>query len=151
MSPRCGWIPTILSYTSMNLLEWFFPFGRETSEEGRFTNLRAEAILKTIQRLEQRIGERFPESGLYGVCKEFSQLSIKSEVLARRLQAPIWPVRVAAMAVSILLLGVVIWAMAQLVHHFKFDAGGAFDLLQTTESAINELIFLGLAIFSWSI
>ncbi len=131
----------------MNLFEWFFPFGRETSEEGRFTNLRAEAILKTIQRLEQRIGERFPESGLYGVCKEFSQLSIKSEVLARRLQAPIWPVRVAAVAVSVLLLGVVVWAMAQLVHHFKFDAGGAFDLLQTTESAINELIFLGLAIF----
>ncbi len=131
----------------MNLLHWLFPFGRDYVEEGRFTNLRADAILKTLDRLEHRISERFPESGLLGVCKEFNQLSIKSEELARRLQPPIWPVRLVAMAAAALLVGLVAWALGQLVRHFQFDASGVFHLLQTTESAINELIFLGLAIF----
>ncbi len=132
----------------MNLFQWIFPFGRETADEGRFTSLRAEAILKTTGKLEQRIAERFPESGLFGVCREFHQLAIRSEDLAQRLQRPIWPVRLAAMAAATLLVGIVIWAFSQLVQHFKFDANGAFSLLQTTESAINELIFLGLALFS---
>ncbi len=131
----------------MNLLEWFFPFGRENAVEGRFTSLRAEAILKTTDKLEQRILERFPESGLLGVCQEFKQLAIRSEHLASRLQGPIWAVRVMAIATSILLLGLVVWALSQLLQHFKFDASGIFSLLQSTESAINELIFLGLAIF----
>jgi len=131
----------------MNLLNWLFPFGRDNAEEGRFTNLRAEAILKTLNRLEQRIAERFPESGLLGVCKEFTQLSVRSEELARRLQAPLWPVRLVAIVATILLIGLVYWALGQLVQNFKLDASGVFHLLQTTESAINELIFLGLAIF----
>jgi len=132
----------------MNILQWIFPFGRETAEEGRFTILRAGAILKTTEKLKQRISERFPESGLFGVCKEFHQLAIRSEDLAQRLQGPIWPVRLAAMAAAILLVGIVIWALSHLIQHFKFDASGIFSLLQTTESAINELIFLGLALFS---
>jgi hypothetical protein len=131
----------------MNLFWWLFPFGRDQANEGRFTNLRADAVLKTLDRLEQRIAERFPESGLLGVCKEFNQLSVKSEALARRLQEPIWPVRVAAVGASFMLIGLVVWALGQLVRNFQFDASGVFHLLQTTESAINELIFLGLAIF----
>ncbi|MBL7809473.1 MAG: hypothetical protein JNN28_16760 [Saprospiraceae bacterium] len=131
----------------MNLLTWLYPFGRETAEEGRFTVLRAEAIMKTIERLELRITERFPESGLLGVCQEFKLVAVRSEELARKLEGPIWPVRLAAVLASTLLVGLVSWALGQLVHNFKFDASGILHLLQTTESAINELIFLGLAIF----
>ncbi|MCC7465392.1 MAG: hypothetical protein IT261_03940 [Saprospiraceae bacterium] len=131
----------------MNLLNWLYPFGRETAEEGRYTLLRAEAILKTLERLEWRISERFPESGLLGVCQEFRQLATRSEELAKRLQGPIWPVRLAALLASVLLIWLVAWALGQLIRNFQFDASGILHLLQTTESAINELIFLGLALF----
>lgn len=131
----------------MNILHWLYPFGRETTEEGRFTLLRAEAILKTVERLEWRIAERFPESGLLGVCQEFRQLAIRSEEMAKKLEGPIWPVRLAALLASVLLVGLVSWALGQLIHNFQFDASGILHLLQTTESAINELIFLGLALF----
>lgn len=103
--------------------------------------------MKTIERLELRITERFPESGLLGVCQEFKLVAVRSEELARKLEGPIWPVRLAAVLASTLLVGLVSWALGQLVHNFKFDASGILHLLQTTESAINELIFLGLAIF----
>lgn len=131
----------------MNLLNWLYPLGRETAEDGRFSLLRAEAIMKTIERLELRIAERFPESGLLGVCQEFKGVAARSEELARKLEAPIWPVRLAAVLASVLLLGLVSWAIGQLIRNFQFDASGIFHLLQTTESAINELIFLGLALF----
>lgn len=131
----------------MSFFEWIFPFRQKAADSGKFTQLKPELILKTIERLEQRITDRFPESGLSRVCSEFRALSHESEALARRLGPPIWAVRIASFVAAGLLVGLVLWAMTQLVSHFSFDAEGVHDLLQTTESAINELIFLGLALF----
>lgn len=132
----------------MQFLSWLFPFREKGSPEGRYTQLNAAMILKTIERLEQRINVRFPDSGLGRVCSEFRVLSYESESLARRLGPPIWPVRIAAWLAAVLLIGLVIWASGQMVQHFSFSTAGMPDLLQTMESAINELIFLGLALFS---
>lgn len=132
----------------MQFLSWLFPFREKGSPEGRYTQLNAGMILKTIERLEQRINVRFPDSGLERVCSEFRVLSYESESLARRLGPPIWPVRIAAWLAAVLLIGLVIWASGQMVQHFSFSTAGMPDLLQTMESAINELIFLGLALFS---
>jgi len=131
----------------MQLFNWLFPFRQKKAMEGQYIHLKADMILKTIERLEQRINNRFPESGLGRVCGEFRVLSCESEALARRLGPPVWPVRIAAWLAAFLLIGLVIWAFAQLAGHFSFNAEGLTDLLQTTESAINELIFLGLALF----
>jgi len=131
----------------MTVLDWLFPFRLETPEEGHFTLLRPAPILKTIQKLEDRIAERFPDSGLLALCKEFNIQAHQSEQLAEQMQKPIWLVRVLGIASIILLVGLVIWAVIQLISGFHFDASGITDLLQTTESAINELIFLGLAVF----
>jgi hypothetical protein len=121
--------------------------GRSKVRDDKYTSLRPALILSTIERLEERIAVRFPESGLLRVCSEFKALATESEALARHLAPPIWPVRVAAMGAAALLLGLVGWAFAQLFRHFTFDQAGMDDLLQTTEAALNELIFLGLALF----
>jgi hypothetical protein len=131
----------------MTFLNWLFPFRQKTTGDGEFTQLNAKLILKTIERLEQRIGERFPDAGLSRVCTEFRELAHDTEAVALRLGTPIWPVRIAAYGAVVLLTGLVIWALAQLAQHFSLDAEGVHELLQTTESAINELIFLGLALF----
>ena len=131
----------------MQLFNWLFPLRQKKAVEGQYIHLKADMILKTIERLEQRINNRFPDSGLGRVCGEFRALSYESEALARRLGPPVWPVRIAAWLAAVLLIGLVIWAFVQLVGHFSFNAEGLTDLLQTTESAINELIFLGLALF----
>lgn len=130
----------------MSLLQWLLP-PSNSKRHGRFTDLRADMILATIQRLENRIRERFPESGLLKVCAEFRNLAEELQDLAQKLGPPIWPVRAFAFAAAFLLLGLAFWALAQLIGHFSFNAEGVHDLLQSTESAINELIFLGLALF----
>ena len=129
----------------MSFFKWFIP--SVTEKQGRFTDLRSEMILATVQRLENRIRERFPESGLLKVCIEFRALAEELQELAQRLGPPIWPVRIVAFAAAFMLLGLVVWAFGQLVGHFTFNSEGIHDLLQSTESAINELIFLGLALF----
>ena len=132
---------------AVTFLHWLFPFRQPSTDDGKFTQLKAELILKTIGRLEERIGERFPESGLLRVCREFRGLAHESEALARQLGTPIWPVRIAAFVAAGLLVGLVGWALVQLGQHFSLHSDGVHDLLQSTESAINELIFLGLALF----
>lgn len=86
--------------------------------------LKAGLILKTIGRLEQRIQERFPDSGLSRVCGKFRVLAQEAEALARKLTPPIWPVRIDAWMAALLLPGLVIWAFVQLVEHFSFNAEG---------------------------
>lgn len=125
----------------------FFTVNWKNIKKGRFTTLKPELLLETIRKLEQRIEERFPNSGLLKVCREFYVLAGESEALARQLGPPIWPVRIAIYFAVGLLVGLVSWAMFQVVEHFSFKPDGMPDLLQATESAINEGIFLGLALF----
>jgi hypothetical protein len=84
----------------MNWQRLIFPFWDATPSDGKYTDLDAARILDTIGRLEQRITERFPKSGLLQVCKELRTLAGQSEELARRLGPPIWPVRVMAIAAA---------------------------------------------------
>lgn len=134
-------------FKPMSLYDWLTPAGYTRQMQGKFTELRSEMILKTVERLEARISERFPDSGLLKVCVEFRTLAHDSNTLAQRLGPPIWPVRVFAFAAAFLLVGLVIWALGQLAAHFSLNAEGISDLVQSAESAINELIFLGLALF----
>ncbi|MBL7828786.1 MAG: hypothetical protein JNJ57_19275 [Saprospiraceae bacterium] len=131
----------------MTFWEWLFPFGRGQENMERYTELRSGPILNTIARLEQRIMERFPESGLSKVCKEFHVLAVRSELLARNLRKPIWPVRIIAILAALLLTGLVIFAVQQLVANFSLGSEGMLQLLQSAESVVNELIFMGLAIY----
>ncbi len=131
----------------MSWQQFLFPFGSKSQDGGRFTDLNPASILETISKLERRIAERFPESGLRQVCKEFHNLAIQSEKLARQLAPPIWPVRVAIMLAAGLLLFVAIGAVMVIGERFSINTNDISELLQATEAGINELIFLGLALY----
>jgi len=131
----------------MSLTVFLFPFLYKKRSADKFTELKPERIMDTIIRLEARISERFPESGLLRVCGEFRELAVESGKLALHLARPIWPVRAVTFASAFLLIALVIWAFGQLPGHFKVGPNGVVDVLQTMESLINELIFLGLALY----
>lgn len=124
-----------------------FPKNEPLEGSDRFTVLRPGPLLSTIDKLEHRIHERFPESGLWRVCREFRQQAVESEAVARQLGKPIWPVRIFSLLLIgglILLVGTVFWLVLQ---KFSTDGFHLGDLIGTVESAINELIFLGFALF----
>jgi len=125
----------------------FFSHLQMDLKAGHYSELNSASVIKTIGQLEQRILYRFPESGLLRVCSDFLEQAKQSEVLARKLQYPIWPVRIAAFMAGTLLMGLFFWAVVQVLERFSQNVNGISDLLQTAESAINELIFLGLALY----
>ncbi len=131
----------------MTFREWLFPFSRELKGAEQYTVLRAQPILNTIDRLGLRIEERFPNSGLSKVCREFYHLAIRTEALVCDLADPIWPVRIIAVLAATLLLGLFSFASYQVILNFQFGTEGMAELLQASEAVVNELIFLGLALY----
>lgn len=131
----------------MNWMHWLFPRLDKSQSDGKYTTLNPESILHTIRQLEHRIAERFPDSGLLQVCREFRDLASHSEQLARRLGPPIWPVRAVTILAAGLLLFVAVGAAIVVVQKFSIDTDNISEVLQATESGINELILLGLALF----
>jgi len=111
----------------------------------RYRQLDADRIVETLQRLRDRIRERFPGVGLGGVSDEL--LLVANETTARiaYLRRPHWPVRI-AVAVTILLIVVVLMAIGMTLR-LPTRVDGFADFVQGVESAINDLVFLGLALF----
>lgn len=119
---------------------------RGKAAPGRFIELRPDRILATLGKLEKRIAERFPGSGLGQVCAELNGVAADVEALTRRLQRPYWLLRavtvVAALALVAVLVGVVILSL-----RLSPGVDGWADWIQAIESAINEMIFLAIALF----
>lgn len=114
-----------------------------------FRTLDASHIIATIERLNHRIEERFPGAGLSGVGRDLFGLARECAREAELLSAPNWPVRVGIVTAVILMTAVVIAAVAGVVQRLAADAfvSGFSDFVQAVEAGINDLVFLGIAIY----
>ena len=110
-----------------------------------YRTLDADAILTTCERLSARIGERFPGSGLSKVARELLELSRESRQRVEDIRRPVWPVRVGAAAVLALMVAIAIGVGASA--QMPSTRIELFSLLQFVETAINDVVFLGLAAF----
>jgi hypothetical protein len=111
----------------------------------KYRQLVEAQVLVTLSRLRDRICERFPESGLAGVAGELLELGRETATLVAYLRRPLWPVR-CAVALVIGLLAVVLGAVVISVR-LPTGVDGLAIFAQATESAINDLLFLGAAVF----
>ena len=102
-------------------------------------------ILATLTRLRDRIAERFPDSGLSRVANELLAVARETTGLVAYLRRPLWPVR-CAVALVIVLLALVVYTVARSVN-LPTGVDGLAVFAQATESAINDVLFLGAAIF----
>src|SRR4051812_17049802 len=118
----------------------------DTPQPGDFSELRVERVIDTVQRLERRIGERFPASGLRRVAGELLLVARETEREAPRLRGPIWPLRVATATGIVLLVTATVWLTARLLQ-VSLDPGNVSEALQGSEAALNDVIFLSVAIF----
>src|SRR5687767_5140717 len=111
----------------------------------RYRELDDALIVTTIATLRDRIEERFPGSGLGRVSRELLGLAEESSAIVAYLQRPHWPIRI-AVGVSIVAVVVLLIAAARTI---QMPAGveGLGEVVQVAESAINDLVFLGIAVF----
>ena len=115
-----------------------------------YRSLKPEKIVITAQKLEARILERFPDSSLGKLAGEILAVARQAAAMSRWRAKPHWPLR-CAVGACILAMGLVILGAATRLH---VEVGRVilFDLLQAVEAAVNDLVFLGIAVFflaSW--
>lgn len=114
----------------------------------RYRTLDAARIASTIETLERRIGERFPESGLRKVTAELLGIARVTATRVEAIARPHWPVRVAVIVAAIGLLAIVVVAAMSIRVHPGVD--GLSELAQGIEAAINDLVYLAVALFFMS-
>lgn len=115
--------------------------------KGEFNHLNPEKLLETLDKLQHRIEERFPGSGLNKVSLELEDVANEIIRLLERLSKPLWEVRVFTFLTISLLIGLAIWMVAMAIRYIPAGESGLVELLQGAESAINEVILLSLAVF----
>jgi hypothetical protein len=105
-----------------------------------YLSLDPARIIQTLERLQARIEQRFPSSGLARVCGELTATARHTSKRAADIASHNWPLRVAVGAV--ILLGM--WA---LISAFKFlhleEIETNIGLLQSLDAAVNLLILVG--------
>ncbi len=99
-------------------------------------------IIATAQKLEGRIGERFPQAGLHKVAIELVSLARDTSKSAEQLAAPIWWLRV--LIVAAIVLGAAVFGMVGSLLTFERMASDGSDLVQGIEAVINTLVLAGL-------
>jgi hypothetical protein len=116
------------------------------SGETLYSELRPSHIHATLSLLHRRIHERFPTSGLSAVAGELVLLAEQNATLVERLRRPVWWLRALVLVCAAAVLGLAVWATAQLVRVASGSVGGISDVLQGMDAAVNETILLALVL-----
>lgn len=107
-----------------------------------YRRLDPEQIIATAAKLEQRVGERFPESGLRKVASELTALARDLSASSRALQGPIWWVRI--LIGLAIVMGAAVFLFVGTILSFDRISTGAFDFVQGIEASLNTVILAGL-------
>ena len=106
--------------------------------------LDAAEIVRTIERLQSRIEERFPSSGLGQVCGQLLEISQKARERADWIARPILAVRIATIVLSVVIVAGLILMVTRLRPPGPFELG---QFIQVLEAGINDVVLVGAAIF----
>ena len=110
-----------------------------------YRELDPDRIVKTLEQLSRRIEERFPASSLGGVSRELLSFGREIEGRLVKLARPNWPIRIVALLAVCLVLTLVVIAIMTI--RVSPHVQGVSDLAQGIESAINDVVFLGIGLF----
>ncbi len=109
-----------------------------------FRALDAGLIVDTASRLSRRISERFPGSGLSRVAAELLLVSRETSARIEVLRRPRWGLRAGIALLILAMCAVALVTVSRLSMPGSFTA--LTDFVQVLESAINDVVFMGIAI-----
>jgi len=107
--------------------------------------LNAERIERTVERLAQRVEQRFPGSGLAGVVRELLGVARHTAQTADWISKPLVPLRVTIGFLGFLMLAGLAVSLRSL--QIRSDAPTLPELAQGIESAIGDVVYVAVAAF----
>ncbi len=108
-------------------------------------HLDAQKIIKTIDRLNRRIAERFPDSGLSQVSLQVHKVADKAQSRSQTARRPNILLRLGVAILLLLLISVVAASVAVLLDG-SFELNTGWDAVQGVEAGISASVFIGAAI-----
>jgi hypothetical protein len=111
----------------------------------RYRKLDPAEVGRTAELLAARVQERFPDSGLAGVARELRVVCSEAEATAHWLDQTHFGTRLLTLLGLLLLLALPAYALYSLRMSIAIEDLG--DLLGTLESAVNDLIFMSIAMY----
>ncbi|MEM9412477.1 MAG: hypothetical protein AAGA30_15290 [Planctomycetota bacterium] len=113
--------------------------------------LDSEKIVSTISRLQSRIEERFPKSGLSQVAETLEQIAVNARSTSTWIEKPVWWLRLFVWLGCLLFLVTAV-CLTYLAFQPLFHGGQMKDLLSNVETEINFMILIGGAtLFTWTL
>ncbi|MGH8517351.1 MAG: hypothetical protein ACREUE_07810 [Panacagrimonas sp.] len=110
-----------------------------------FRQLDADQIRITADALLRRVNDRFPGSGLGRVAGELLDISRETQARIVEIRRPRWALRVAAWSGIAALAAIAI--AAPVFIQVRQEVEGITDLLQGLEAAVNNLVFVAIAVW----
>ncbi|MEM7332592.1 MAG: hypothetical protein AAF490_10900 [Chloroflexota bacterium] len=101
--------------------------------------------LKTIEKLQNRINERFPDSSLAKVCQELKEVASTSQQKAEWIQKPNIPLRIGIGFLIALGVAGLIFTFTRL--NLSIGQIGLAEFAQLLEASVNDLLLIGAAFF----
>ena len=115
--------------------------------ETRLLVLRDDRIIETIATLQQRISERFPDSGLSLLCGQLLDVSRQASNRSAWISRPILWIRAIGYLLAFVLIACLITVVTQAVRTDDTEPLTAVDFIQTFEAGLNDVIFVAVAIY----
>ena len=110
-----------------------------------YRTLNPDKIIETAETLQRRISERFPGSGLSGVCRELVDVARASKQRIVVVSRPNWALRVGI--ALILILGITLLGYVATIIEIKRGTENLFGVLEGIDAAVNTLVLTGAGIF----
>ena len=111
-----------------------------------YSELKLDLIVETLERLRNRIAERFPGSGLSKVADELYRTAIDTGPIIEQIKRPNLPLRI-GIGIAVMLIVIPLIALLLMLSGQDFDVVGVGGWLQAVESATQDVIFVGVAIY----
>lgn len=104
-----------------------------------------ERIITTIDVLEKRIADRFPNSSLRQICKDFLEISQKSKTNIEWISKPNIVLRLFSYLIVLIGLGGIVFGVSTV--EFQMHDTTITNVIALSEAVFNDIILLGAAIF----
>ncbi len=110
-----------------------------------YRNLASQKIAETLTTLASRIGERFPGSGLLGVCRELIAMAEQTSERADKIARPNIPLIAGVWLLLLLAAGTIVWLLSKAT---QLEASTELtNVMQGVDAGVSLLIVLGGAAF----
>lgn len=111
----------------------------------KYRSLDSVKTVETIEALKLRITERFPSSGLSEVCEELCAIASESKDKSELIGKPDIALRVGVYFIISISLFLLAYSIS--LTEINFGHLNVSDVAQLAESVVNDMVFIGVAIF----